>query len=161
MQAFLCTNCPLAFEIGHYLYWGLDGGTDRLVCIKCGTMHWLDFRKPEGAAENDAGTTTFRALPEPIREIRTVTRKTEFGDEFEDYEWPFENNDWLTVDSWSGRQSIETLICNHCQTSGKLISLEHPKTDEGCWPIFRDKDGDEHCPVCDGPIECLYDVTVN
>ncbi len=161
MQAFVCSECPLAFEIGGYVYWDHDGDTDRLVCIECGTMHWLDFRKAPTTNDGATGTTTFRALPGPTRAIHAVTRTTESGDEYLDYEWQFSADDWIAVATWPNRRSLESLACNHCHTAGKLISLETPRNEDGSWPIFRDKDRNEHCPVCKGPIRFIYDQTIN
>ena len=159
MQAFQCRNCPLVFEIGAYVYWELDGDTDRLVCVACGVMHRLDFSKPKGTS--GPGITTLFALPEPVRAIRTVFHDTEFGERFPDYEWSFSEDDWMAKESWAGRKHLESLCCSGCSGRGTLISLEHPRNSDGCWPIFRDKEGNEHCPVCKGPLDFLYDVTIN
>jgi hypothetical protein len=162
MQAFFCKNCPLAFEIGDYSYWSLRGSTDQLVCTNCGVMHKLDFEKSADATDYNAGITKFYSLPKPIRSISLENfGKTCCGENIDYYVLPYANDDWIEVKTFRNRQTFETLPCNYCGVTGKLISLEKPTNEDGSWPIFRNKAGNEVCPICDEPIECLYDITVN
>ena len=161
IQAFVCTHCPLAFEIGWYSYWDFEGDTGRLVCVRCGTMHRLDFLKKSASDSDETGTTTYLALPEPVRKVSRVFKETILGDRFQDYEWPFGEDDWLTVSTWSGRRPFTELSCNRCGEHGTLISLGLPKTSEGLWPVFRQHDNTYLCPLCSNPIGMIYDETIN
>ena len=35
MRGYLCERCPLAFEIGGYAFWELDGRREQAVCRAC------------------------------------------------------------------------------------------------------------------------------
>jgi hypothetical protein len=154
MRAFVCKHCPLAFKVGSYVYWDLTGSCDRLVCLHCGTMHKFE-------EINDVGQVF--ALPAPVRSLPKVTKRTESGDEYEDYEWPFEEKDWRLVgyapkvEVYEQRLWVMThLPCGHCRQAGKLVSLELPKGPAGEWPIFGDT-----CPLCGGALPWVYDCTIN
>lgn len=100
------------------------------------------------------------ALPGPVRSLPKVMKKTASGDEYEDYEWP---TDWELVGRAPGIETYDKRMwifanqsCSRCKQLGSLISLELPKSPAGTWPLFG-----ELCPLCDGPIVCVLDVTIN
>lgn len=156
MEAFLCNQCPLAFEIGGYVHWDLSGGTDLLVCTACGVMHRLIFHEARGCYDMQTGTSELFVLPNPIRQIKTVSRDNGCGQQIEAYEWPYKESDWIKVAEFENLPALGVLICHHCQMPGKLVSRERPENEFGRWPIFRDKDGELYCPICKGAIESLY-----
>ncbi|WP_145245389.1 hypothetical protein [Aeoliella mucimassa] len=123
-------------------------------------MHWLELRKPSAGEVVHQGVTTYRALPGPIRDFSDPSEQSENSAILGEYVWPFGEDDWLTIDTWPGHRPLESLSCHYCQNSGSLISLEHPTLD-GRWPIFRNQQDEYHCPVCQGNLELLYDVTIN
>ena len=85
--AYICDRCPLAFEVGEFAHWDLNGHTLKAVCGGCGTMHWL---------ESVRGSCRVLALPGPVRSLPLVTRESAWGDgrQYQDYEWTFAESDW-------------------------------------------------------------------
>lgn len=160
MRAFLCKQCPLAFEIGSFLHRGRSGSTNQLICTMCGVMHRLIFHEARGFHDMQTGTSELFALPNPIRQLTTAMHDNGFGDQLEHYEWPCTENDWIKVAEFKNRPELGVLICHHCQMPGKLVSLERPENEFGKWPVFRDKNDELYCPICKGPIECLYDMEI-
>src|SRR3954470_17579013 len=69
MRGYLCERCPLAFEIGGYAFWELDGRLEQAVCRSCGTMHRLTERR---------GGCKITALSGPVRSIPWVLRTAEW-----------------------------------------------------------------------------------
>ena len=164
MQAFLCTGCNLAFDIGHYHHWDLTGDTDQVLCTQCGTMHRIEFHARTGDLEDrNIGTATIYSLPGPILDLKIVKKPwLDNPDDLVDtYEWPITEDDWKLVATMENRPSLASLVCSHCNKNDCLISLEYPTTSDGVWPIFRDTNGDEFCPLCDAKLRFLYDTTVN
>jgi hypothetical protein len=150
MRGYLCERCPLAFEIGGYVFWSLKGRCEQAVCTACGTMHRLN--EANGACE-------ITALPGPVRSLPLVTRKSAWGDgtEITDYEWQFTETDWEAVGNHPGGiEAIERLACARCGQVGRMQSLEWPKRLDGKWLSFS-----EVCPLCGGPMPWLYDDTIN
>lgn len=146
MRAFECDRCPLAFEIGSWVYWDLTGNCQQVVCTACGTMHRL---------EEKHGRCRVLALPGPIRQLLRVKKVDPSGHEYEDYEWPYSPEDWQQVGHASDINDFERLTCSHCGALGRLVSLEWPRGSNGLWPIFG-----EQCPLCSGPLPWLYDMTI-
>jgi hypothetical protein len=147
-RGYLCKRCPLAFEIGGFFYWDLSARCEQSVCTACGTMHRLTDKK---------GVCQVTALAGPVRSLPIVTRRTSFGDEYEDYEWPFTEADWRAVGVHPGGiEKLEQLACSHCCAVARMQSLERPLHPDGNWVSFRDV-----CPLCGGPMPLLYDDTVN
>lgn len=161
MQAFLCKQCPLAFEIGGFVHWDLTGTTNQMVCMACGVMHRLIFHEALDGHETSTGTSELYALPSPIRQIKKTSRDIGDGQQIPDYEWPYTKNDWVKVAEFENRQSFEALTCHHCQTPGRLVSRTRPQNEFGRWPAFRDANGKFYCPICKGPIETLYCYLIN
>src|SRR5262245_6745173 len=91
LRGYFCERCPLAFEIGGYLFWSLDGRREQAVCRACGTMHRL-------TEEN--GVCQIAALPGPVRSLPLVKKVDTTGYEYEDYEWPAEQ--WEPVGEHPG-----------------------------------------------------------
>jgi hypothetical protein len=148
LRGYLCKRCPLAFEIGGFLFWDLDGRREQAVCRVCGTMHRL--------TEEENGICHVAALPGPVRSLPLVKKVDSTGYEYEDYEWPAEN-EWKPVGKHPGGiDSLGQLACARCDAAGKMQSLTLPSHPDGFWLSFR-----EVCPLCDGPMPCLYDTTVN
>lgn len=172
MRGYLCDRCPLAFEIGGYAFWELDGRLEQAVCRACGTMHRLTERR---------GVCEVTALPGPVRALPLIKRTAEWyaarydqealellarwggnpwpapGEESSDYEWPFTETDWQSVGSHPGGiAALGRLDCSRCGAAGRMQSLEWPPHPDGFWVSFRDE-----CPVCGGPMPFLYDSTVN
>lgn len=140
MHSYFCQKCPVAFEIGHSLKWDLDGFVDRLVCTSCGTMHELHFQKASPWSDDyHTGSSELFALPGRICTPEDLNGIT----------------DWKKVGDFQNRPSLESLTCNHCASQGRLISLEKPESKDGCWPIFRTKDGVFHCPLCGEIIDLI------
>jgi hypothetical protein len=167
MHGYLCERCPLAFEIGGGTYWELDGRLEQAVCRACGTMHRLTESK--GACE-------VAALPGPVRALPLVTRTAEWyagrydqdflqllaengvninpapGEEISDYEWPFTAADWESIGQHPGGiGNLRQFACVRCRAGGQMQSLEFPPHADGFWLSFR-----EVCPMCSGPMPCLY-----
>ncbi len=161
MEAYFCENCPLAFEIGGYLHWDLSGGTDLLVCTACGVMHRLIFHEARGCHDMQTGTSELFVLPNPIRQIKTVSRDNGCGQQIKAYEWPYEESDWIKVGVFENRQPLDSLTCHHCQSQGKLVSHEKPENEFGLWPVFKNEHGELYCPVCRGLLESLYFEIIN
>ena len=161
MEAFLCKQCPLAFEIGGFVHWDLTGSTDQMVCTACGVMHRLVFHKARGYHDMQTGTSELFALPRPIRQLDKAKHDNGFGQEIEDYKWSYTEDEWIKVAEFENRPALDSLSCHHCHTAGKLASREKPENEFGKWPVFCDKNGELHCPLCDGPIESLYWSIIN
>ncbi len=148
MRGYQCERCRLAFVIGGYFYWSLDCRCEQAVCTACGTMHRLN---------EDRGVCTVTALPCPVRRLRRVTGLTSAGQEYHAYEWPFIEEEWEFVGEHPGGiEALGELECSNCGAVGRMQSLELPPHPDGCWPSFR-----EVCPLCGGPMPCVYDATVN
>lgn len=172
MRGYLCDRCPLAFEIGGYAFWELDGRLEQAVCRVCGTMHRLTERR--------AGCEV-TALPGPVRSLPLVRKTAAWyaahhdeatlqwlagygvntnpapGEESADYEWPFTEADWQPVGRHPGGiKALDRLACSQCGAVGRMQSLEWPPHPDGFWVSFRDV-----CPLCGGPMPFLYDSTVN
>ncbi len=146
MRGYLCERCPLAFEIGGYAYWSLEGRCEQTVCTACGTMHRLNETK---------GICQVTALPGPVRCLPLVTRKSAWGDasKITDYEWQFTDADWEAVGiHLGGIESLGQLACSRCGEVGRIQSLESPPNQV----VFNGL-----CPLCERPIACLYHDTVN
>ncbi|MBN9120054.1 MAG: hypothetical protein J0I06_12970 [Planctomycetes bacterium] len=69
MRGYPCERCPLAFEIGGYAFWELDGRLEQAVCRACGTMHRLTERR---------GGCEVTALPGPVRSLSWVVKTAEW-----------------------------------------------------------------------------------
>ena len=148
MRGYLCDRCPLAFEIGGYTFWSLDGRCEQAVCRSCGTMH----RQTE-----QNGICQITALAGPVRSLPLVSYTTSFGVESEDYVWPFTEDDWLMVGTHTGGiEALGQLSCSRCGMTSQMQSLEWPPHPDGFWVSFRDI-----CPICGGPMPFLYDSTIN
>lgn len=172
MRGYLCDHCPLAFEIGGYAFWELDGRLEQAVCRACGTMHRLTEWR---------GGCEVAALPGPVRSLPYVTRTAEWyasrydpeileliakagctpwpapGEESSNYEWPFTESDWEPVGTHPGGVVVlGHLTCARCGVAGRMQSLTFPPHPDGFWVSFRDV-----CPLCGRPMPFLYDMTVN
>ena len=156
MEAFLCTQCPLAFEIGDLDHGAFSGSADQLICTACGVMHRLIFHEAQGCHDMQTGTSELFALTNPIRELTTSMHDNGFGVQLENYVWPYTEKDWIKVAEFENRPALGILDCHQCEIPGRLVSRERPKNEFGRWPIFRDKDGELYCPICKGAIESLY-----
>lgn len=138
MRGYLCDRCPLAFEIGGYFFWSLDGRCEQAVCRVCGTMHRLTEQH---------GVCQVTHLASPVWSLPLVTRTTELGVQFQDYEWPFTEADWKPACQHPGGiKALEQLTCSQCGAAGQMQSLES----------FL-----EVCPLCGAPMPFLYDDTIN
>lgn len=148
MRGYLCERCPLAFEIGGYFFWSLDGRCEQAVCRACGTMHRLTEQH---------SVCQVTALAGPVRSLPLVTKPTGFGDEYQDYEWPFTEADWQPVGQHPGGiKALGQLACSRCGAAGQMQSLVWPPHPDSFWVSFRDV-----CPLCGGPMPFLYDSTIN
>ena len=120
--------------------WSLDGSCEKVVCGACGTMHQLNEQH---------GLCRVTALAGPLASFPLVTKGFSTGEEYQAYEWPSIKADWRPVGQHPGGiKALGQLACSRCGRNGKMISLE--------WMWSR-----EQCPLCSGPMECVYDDTVN
>jgi hypothetical protein len=148
LRGYFCRRCPLAFEIGGYAFWELNGRLEQAVCTACGTMHRLTEQN---------GTCQVTALAGPVRDLPLVTRQSVAGREYQDYDWPFTEADWQPLGEHPGGiEALVTLACARCGSVGAMQTLTVPPHPDGFWVSFR-----EACPLCDGPMPALYDTTVN
>jgi DNA-directed RNA polymerase subunit RPC12/RpoP len=172
MRGYHCKRCSLAFEIGGYVFWELDGQLEQTVCRACGTMHRLTERD---------GTCEVTALSGPVRgqplirktaewyaahyDVQTlaqlarqgVNTRPQPGEESTEVAWPFTDKDWEPVGQHPGGiAALGQLACTRCGAAGQMQSLTFPPHPDGFWLSFRDV-----CPLCDGPMPSLYDNTVN
>jgi hypothetical protein len=160
MRGYVCKQCPLAFEIGSCIYWGVSGGYDQLVCRHCGTMHRVEFL--EGQPD------MLFAVSGPVRAMVEKTRES--GKTHTRLDVPITKESWqpvgplppadmrLSLDAPGVARAaiLAHLPCAHCGGIGGLVSLEWPLGPDGGWPCFGN-----NCPVCGGDIECAYHLDLN
>jgi hypothetical protein len=141
--AYTCDRCPLAFEVGDYVYWDLTGHCVKAVCGSCGTMHRVECRR-DGCQ--------VLALPGPVRNLPLVERDSAWGDgqRYQEYEWPFGEPDWQEVARPPAAPELGELACGRCGAVGFLVSLGQVGDS-----------GAERCPVCKGRLAPAYFDTVN
>ena len=141
--AYTCDRCPLAFEVGDYAYWSLNGHCVKTVCGGCGTMHRL---------ETDRSHCQVWALPCPVKLLPWVTKESAWGDGSltQDYEWPFAESDWQMMDELPAGTKLDQIACGRCKVVGLLATLNQIEVIGG-----------ELCPICGDPLFGVYFDTVN
>jgi hypothetical protein len=155
MTAYECRVCSIAFEIGSWTYWDLDGQCLQLVCAGCGTMHRVE--------QLDDKPDVLFACPGPIHAMVEVTRELA-GSRHTTREIPYATNMWQRVEElptplemqreklFHVRERavrLDLLTCANCRAIGRLL-LELQPLGEG-----------DQCPKCGGEFEMEYFTVVN
>lgn len=164
MTGYVCEHCPLAFEVGYYVYWDLSGGCVKYVCRYCGTMHKIEHKErlPD----------MLYALDGPIRAMVEVPLHTCVGESVLVTQLPITEDSWRLVGPLPTAETylrgffvvphraqavrLDRLACVHCGRIGGLVSREWPLDADAKWPSFGDQ-----CPVCQSPLRWVYIDTIN
>lgn len=163
MTGYTCKRCPLAFEIGYYVYWDLSGGCSQYVCCECGTMHRIDHR--------DGQPDVLFALAGPISVMIDVVHEDYAGNKFSSPALPISEDSWKRIGDLPTSEDLQCepvipkrivgvqldrLPCSFCEKLGQLVSHEWPTDAQGNWPAFGDG-----CPKCGEKLELVYVSTIN
>ena len=156
MNAYICENCPLAFEVGWYGYWDLPGGCVTYVCSHCGTMHKIEHLEQQ--------PDMLYAVDGPTREMVEEPLNTCDGLRLPISAWRLVGplptaavflKGWFILLTRAQAVALDQVTCAHCERVGGLVSLEWPLTPAG-EPVLR-----ENCPVCMGTLRFMYLDIIN
>ncbi len=107
-------------------------------------MHLFIFHRAKGDRDFCDGTAELKALAGPIRDLKVVLHDWGDGTQLKVYEWPYAEKDWIEIAKFNNKPHLNDLTCQHCQIFGKLVQAMDDSASQ-----------ESHCPVCDGPLECL------
>jgi hypothetical protein len=143
LAVFVCDACPLAFQVGGYVYWDCSGRQEQVVCYRCGTMHRL---------VQEGKVCRVFALAGPLRDAAALLFELA-GPGRDAVAVPVPESAWRVVGKAQGIDAWRRLRCSACRQVGQLRSLERlPRQAE--WPE------DPVCPLCRGPLRCVSCIII-